>query len=59
MTMNSLTEEMQEYICDLCQYPCQIKDVGMLEEVCAECQVEEYVQNIRSLYDEKGGADNE
>lgn len=46
--VNELTEEMLGYICDaLCKHPCNIKDVEKLERVCAECQVENYLANIK------------
>jgi len=45
---DELTEEMLGYICDaLCKNPCNIKDVEKLERVCAECQVENYLANIK------------
>jgi hypothetical protein len=52
--MKKKLEEMKQYVCgNLCQYPCQIKDVGMLEEVCAECPFEEYVQELEAMCEGK------
>ena len=52
--MKKKLEEMKQFVCDkLCQYPCQIKDVGLLEEVCAECLFEGYVQEIESKIPQK------
>ena len=42
--------ELQEYICDnICRYPCTCRNEEHLMEVCEECQVEEFVDNIMKL----------
>jgi hypothetical protein len=53
-------EEMKQYVCDnLCTYPCQIKDVEMLEEICAECMFEEYTQELEAMCEGKENKTNE
>ena len=44
--MNALKlEEIIGEFCDnYCQYPCQIKDVGELEKVCAECPINQLME---------------
>lgn len=57
--MDKITTEIMEYICDnLCKYPCTCRSEEHLQEVCDECQVEEYLTNIKGLFDGKAGADN-
>lgn len=52
--MKKKLNEMQQYVCgNLCSYAGQIKDVGLLEEVCAECMFEGYVQEIESKIPKK------
>lgn len=51
--MKKQTRELQEYICDqLCKYPCTCRSEEHLMEVCEECQVEIFLDEIL------GGADN-
>jgi hypothetical protein len=47
-------EEMKQYVCgNLCSYAGQIKDVGTLEEICAECMFEEYTQELEAMCEGK------
>lgn len=53
--MKKKLNEMQQYVCgNLCSYAGQIKDVEMLEEVCAECLLEVYVQELEVMCEGKG-----
>ena len=46
--MKTLINELKEYICDeLCKYPCVCRNEEHLMEVCEECQVEEYLEQIK------------
>lgn len=52
--MKKKLNEMQQYVCgNLCSYAGQIKDVGLLEEVCAECLLEGYVQELEAMCEGK------
>ena len=49
--MEKLTTEMMEHICDnICKYPCNIKDVEKLEDICAECKMGQFVCDILNAY---------
>lgn len=58
ITLNNLTQEMKEYICDnLCQYPSICRHEEHLMQMCEECQIEEYVQEIEALFVGKENGD--
>ena len=49
MLIREKETELQEYICDnICKYPCTCRCEEHLMEVCEECQVEEYLEEIHS-----------
>ena len=50
-TMEKITTEMAEYICDkLCKEPLKAKSQEELEEVCIECQLGSFICGILNEY---------
>lgn len=46
-TMEQLTEAMMEHCCDkLCKYPHEVEDQDELDDICCECEMEEFVDEI-------------
>jgi hypothetical protein len=51
--MNELKSELMEYICDnICKYPCVCRSEEHLMEVCMECQVEVFLDELKEMKDE-------
>lgn len=49
--MEKIVTPMMEHVCDhLCRFPWEIERKEDLEEVCAECQMGQYVCNILNTY---------
>lgn len=49
--MDKLVESMMEHVCDhLCRFPREQINQEQLEEICAECQMGEYVCGIQNAY---------
>jgi len=49
--MDKITTEMMEHLCDnLCRYPEKAADQEVLEDICAECKMGEYVCDILNQY---------
>lgn len=45
--LEEITTEMGEYVCDtICRFPGAVGDKEVLEEICAECRVEEFICSI-------------
>lgn len=48
--MSDLRRELQEYICDnLCKYPDICRNEEHLMEMCEECQVEIYLDELKGV----------
>lgn len=53
-TMDEITMEMMEYICDnLCRHPREVEDQDELDDICAECEMGQFVCDILNQCGEK------
>lgn len=55
MKIEKLTKELKEYICNnICQYPSICRHEEHLMEVCEQCQIEEYMDDIQKFLEKVG-----
>lgn len=51
--MEKIVTPMLEHVCDhLCRFPWEIERKEDLEEVCACCQMDQYINSILNQYDQ-------
>ena len=51
--MEKIVTPMMEHVCDhLCRFPWEIERKEDLEEVCASCQIQQYVCDILNIYNQ-------
>jgi len=49
--MDKITEEMMEHVCDkICRFPWMISDQEEMNEICAGCEMKNYVGDILYSY---------
>ena len=54
--IDQITSDMASYVCDeLCKYPCEIKDVEKLEDICCECKMAKFIADIINTHNKKRG----